>query len=67
MNLTNISFFCVIAPVQFISEPTDKEVVLGESVEFSCSAQGFPTPVIRWIKLSGTLWRSECVCYRQSM
>ncbi|XP_054724333.1 cell adhesion molecule DSCAM-like [Uloborus diversus] len=42
----------VEAPVQWLSEPVDQEIKLGESVKFSCSAKGFPTPRIQWLKLS---------------
>ncbi|GBL76503.1 Titin [Araneus ventricosus] len=43
----------VEAPVQWVSEPTDEEVILGESVKFSCSAKGYPKPSIKWGKIIG--------------
>ncbi|GFY47205.1 titin [Trichonephila inaurata madagascariensis] len=43
----------VEAPVQWTEEPTDKEVILGEDVNFVCSARGFPAPVIKWSKAIG--------------
>ncbi|KAG8178103.1 hypothetical protein JTE90_017451 [Oedothorax gibbosus] len=43
----------VEAPVQWLKEPVDVEVVLGESAKFFCSVRGFPTPVTKWTKISG--------------
>ncbi|KAG8174516.1 hypothetical protein JTE90_003070, partial [Oedothorax gibbosus] len=53
-ELNYTAVLLVEAPVQWVLEPVDKEVILGENVEFSCSAKGFPTPVIQWLKLSDT-------------
>lgn len=36
-------------------EPSDQSVVVGDRVTFDCSADGFPTPVIRW-KISTGLY-----------
>lgn len=39
-------------------EPSDQSVVVGDRVTFDCSADGFPTPVIRW-KISTGLYDME--------
>ncbi|GIZ00407.1 down syndrome cell adhesion molecule-like protein Dscam2 [Caerostris extrusa] len=36
-----------VSPVQWVSEPVNREVLLGENVKFSCSASGFPAPTIK--------------------
>lgn len=54
--MIKIYYFICVAPVQWSKEPADKEVKMGESVEFSCKARGFPTPVIQWVKLEGLFY-----------
>ncbi|CAL1281294.1 unnamed protein product, partial [Larinioides sclopetarius] len=43
----------VEAPVQWISEPTDQEVIMSEDIKFSCLAKGYPIPIINWAKIIG--------------
>ena len=37
-------------PPQIILNPRNAEVAVGESVEFSCNATGFPPPDIVWLR-----------------
>ncbi|GFS52415.1 titin [Trichonephila inaurata madagascariensis] len=52
-TLNYTSELLVEAPVQWVFEPTDEEVILGENVKFLCSARGFPTPIVTWSKILG--------------
>lgn len=45
----------LIVPPKWKVEPTDQSAVVGDRVTFDCSADGFPTPVIRW-KISTGLY-----------
>ena len=39
--------FCLVVP-QFITKPQSVEALIGTAVNLSCSADGFPAPVITW-------------------
>ena len=39
--------FCLVAP-RFIDVPQSVEAFIGTAVNLSCSADGFPAPVITW-------------------
>ncbi|KFM78983.1 Down syndrome cell adhesion molecule-like protein Dscam2, partial [Stegodyphus mimosarum] len=51
-TLNYTAVLLVEAPVQWIMEPSDKEVKLGEKVNIFCSARGLPSPVIEWTRIS---------------
>ena len=40
----------VQTPPQIVLNPRNAEVAVGESVEFSCNATGFPPPDIVWLR-----------------
>nr|XP_020665436.1 peroxidasin homolog [Pogona vitticeps] len=40
---------------RFLVTPTDQTVTEGQSVDFPCSAEGHPTPVIAWTRAGGPL------------
>ncbi|XP_023225155.1 Down syndrome cell adhesion molecule-like protein Dscam2 [Centruroides sculpturatus] len=46
------SMLIVEAPPSWTVEPSDKSVLQGEIVNFTCHASGFPQPTITWKKLS---------------
>lgn len=48
----------VAVPPKWRTEPSDKSVVMGQSVIFDCQANGYPDPVIRWKKSEGNLKRA---------
>ena len=39
--------YCLVAP-RFITEPQSVEASIGSAVNLSCSADGFPMPMITW-------------------
>ncbi|XP_059055424.1 peroxidasin [Achroia grisella] len=39
----------IVAPT-FLTVPRPKNAILGEKIEFKCTAQGFPKPVITWFR-----------------
>ncbi|XP_058033746.1 peroxidasin homolog isoform X1 [Ahaetulla prasina] len=44
------AFIIVQAVPQFTVTPQDRSVIEGQTVDFSCEAQGYPQPVIAWTK-----------------
>ena len=44
---------CVSVPPEWISKPSNQEVIEGEDVSFPCSVSGVPKPNIIWKKLAG--------------
>ena len=50
----NASVSLNIRPV-FIIHPMNQSIVYGTDISFSCSAMGFPTPSILWMKEDGDL------------
>ena len=51
--------FCLVAP-RFITEPQNVEAFINTMVNFSCSADGFPTPSITWY-FHGTMFPNETI------
>ena len=47
LNTLHVVYYCLVAP-QFITEPQSVEASISSAVNLSCSADGFPMPVIRW-------------------
>ena len=45
--ILHIVYYCLVAP-RFITEPQSIEASISSAVNLSCSADGFPTPVITW-------------------
>ena len=43
----HVVYYCLVTP-RFISEPQSVEASISSAVNLSCSADGFPMPVIRW-------------------
>ena len=43
----HVVYYCLVAP-RFITEPQSVEASTSSAVNLSCSADGFPTPDIRW-------------------
>ena len=44
---------CVLVPPQWTAKPRDVAASLGSAVVIPCSADGFPTPDIKWKKKGG--------------
>lgn len=45
----------VLEPLLFTNKPADVVTKAGNTVQFSCGAQGVPRPIIQWSKEQGTL------------
>ena len=51
------SIFISIVTPQWVTEPQDVSVLLGNPVLVGCSAKGFPEPQITWLKGQGNYSR----------
>ena len=47
LNTLHVVYYCLVAP-WFITEPRSVETSIGIAVNLSCSADGFPMPMITW-------------------
>ena len=47
LNTLHVVYYCLVAP-RFITEPQSVETSISSAVNLSCSADGFPMPVITW-------------------
>uniref|UniRef100_T1J836 Down syndrome cell adhesion molecule-like protein Dscam2 n=1 Tax=Strigamia maritima TaxID=126957 RepID=T1J836_STRMM len=43
----------VNVPPQWVVQPQDADVLVGHSVRLDCQADGFPKPIITWMKVGG--------------
>lgn len=46
--------------------PTEVSVLLGESIQLVCDADGVPTPVVQWLKDGKTLASNDLQRIRQA-
>lgn len=42
-------------PPEWLNGPSDRDIMSGDDVEFSCTANGKPKPVIKWQKFNGKI------------
>lgn len=51
---------CTALP-QIAALPETKEVTVGSDAVLPCVASGYPTPEIKWSKVTKTFFRMECL------
>ena len=59
LNILDISWFVLVVP-RFLEVPQSVEAFIGTAANLSCSADGFPAPVITWT-FQAMLYTNETV------